>query len=76
MNAGGAHSDDVQNTQQAVDTVPRHHVLHHRLCPILEKTGQDRTSAGRNGLRSPVGPEHPELDPSSDKNPSVLKRLT
>lgn len=44
---GRAHSDGVQNTQQAVDTVSWQHVLHHRLCPILEKTEQDRTSAGR-----------------------------
>lgn len=39
---GRTHSDGVQNTQQAVDTVSWQHVLHHRLCPILEKNRTGR----------------------------------
>lgn len=31
-----AHSDDVQNTEQAVDAIPCEHVLHHGFSAILK----------------------------------------
>ena len=32
------HSDDIQYAQEAVDTVPRNHFLHHTLLPVLKHT--------------------------------------
>lgn len=37
-NKKGAHSDDVQNAEQAVDTVSWKHVLHHWFSTILKNS--------------------------------------